>query len=106
MPETCIASGWPDISLQCFFSGAEPNDAAGDVHRCQRYHENVTRARMTDVNAAVKKATVACPFCAKLNRVRMDRVQDRPKCGECARPLLLDRPIPVTDAAFDKVING
>jgi thioredoxin 2 len=61
---------------------------------------------MTDVNTAAKKATVACPFCATLNRVRMDRVQDRPKCGECGRPLLLDRPVAVTDAAFDKVISG
>jgi thioredoxin 2 len=61
---------------------------------------------MTDVNTTVKKATVACPFCSKLNRVRMDRVHDRPKCGECGRPLLLDRPLAVTDAAFDKVING
>jgi len=61
---------------------------------------------MTDVNTAAKKATVACPFCGTLNRVRMDRVQDRPKCGECGRPLLLDRPVAVTDAAFDRVING
>lgn len=59
---------------------------------------------MTETNMQVKKATVACPFCGKLNRVRMDRVQDRPKCGECSRPLLLDRPIQVTDAAFDRVI--
>jgi thioredoxin 2 len=59
---------------------------------------------MNETNTQVKKATVGCPFCGKLNRVRMDRVQDRPKCGECSRPLLLDRPIPVNDAAFDRVI--
>jgi thioredoxin 2 len=60
---------------------------------------------MAETNTTTRKATVACPFCGKLNRVRMDRVQDRPKCGECGRPLLLDRPIPVTDDAFDRVIN-
>ena len=60
---------------------------------------------MTDTSTTTKKATVACPFCGKLNRVRMDRVQDRPKCGECGRPLLLDRPLAVTDAAFDRVIS-
>jgi thioredoxin 2 len=59
---------------------------------------------MSETNLQARKATVACPFCGKLNRVRMDRVQDRPKCGECGRPLLLDRPVPVTDAAFDRVI--
>jgi thioredoxin 2 len=60
---------------------------------------------MAETNTTSRKATVACPFCGKLNRVRMDRVQDRPKCGECGRPLLLDRPLAVTDAAFDRVIN-
>src|SRR6267142_7041722 len=48
-------------------------------------------------------ATVACPFCGTLNRVNMDRVLDRPKCGKCGKPILLDRPIAVTDATFDKV---
>jgi thioredoxin 2 len=61
---------------------------------------------MAENNTSTQKATVACPFCGQLNRVRMDRVQDRPKCGECGRPLLLDRPLPVTDAAFDRVVNG
>ena len=60
---------------------------------------------MSEPNTSAKKATVGCPFCGKLNRVRMDRVQDRPKCGECSRPLLLDRPIAVSDAAFDRVIT-
>ena len=49
-------------------------------------------------------ATVACPFCSTLNRVDLGRAQDRPKCGQCARPLLLDRPLAVSDANFDRVI--
>ncbi|HET8712363.1 MAG TPA: thioredoxin TrxC [Gemmatimonadales bacterium] len=48
-------------------------------------------------------ATVACPFCQTLNRVDMARVADRPKCGNCGKPILLDRPIAITDQVFDKV---
>jgi len=52
------------------------------------------------------KATVACTFCGRLNRVDTSRVADRPKCGQCGRPMLLDRPVRVTDADFDRVIGG
>lgn len=51
-----------------------------------------------------RKVTVGCPFCGKLNRVDLARAADRPKCGECGRPILLDRPIPLTDQNFDRVI--
>jgi thioredoxin 2 len=50
-------------------------------------------------------ATVACPFCGTLNRVNVERVADRPKCGNCGRPIWLDRPIAVSDATFDRVIT-
>ena len=49
-------------------------------------------------------ATVPCPFCATLNRVDLSRVDERPKCGQCGRPILLDRPVAVSDATFDGVI--
>ena len=51
------------------------------------------------------KATVACGFCGRANRVDMSRVDDRPKCGQCGRPMLLDRPVRVSDANFDRVIG-
>ena len=51
-----------------------------------------------------RKVTVACPFCGRLNRVDMARAADRPKCGECSRPILLDRPVSLSDADFDRVI--
>src|SRR5205814_9380386 len=51
-------------------------------------------------------ATVACPFCATLNRVDLARLADRPRCGECRRPLLLDRPIAVSDANLERVLAG
>lgn len=52
-----------------------------------------------------RPATVRCPFCATLNRVDLARVADLPKCGECKRPIRLDRPIPVDTASFDRVIR-
>jgi thioredoxin 2 len=56
--------------------------------------------------ATTPRATVACPFCGRLNRVELARAGDRPKCGECGRPLLLDRPVPVTDQNLEKVVSG
>jgi thioredoxin 2 len=50
-----------------------------------------------------KIATVACPFCETLNRVDLTRMEQLPKCGNCGKPILLDRPIAVSDANFEKV---
>ncbi len=60
---------------------------------------------MTDT-APDRKATIACPFCGKLNRVRLSRAADRPKCGDCAKPLLMDRPLAASDGNFDRLIAG
>ena len=49
--------------------------------------------------------TVACQFCGTLNRVAVDRVADGPKCGSCSRPILLDRPLHVSDETFQQVIR-
>jgi thioredoxin len=38
--------------------------------------------------------------------VDLNRVQAGPKCAHCGRPIHLDRPVRVTDANFDKVIQG
>jgi thioredoxin 2 len=58
---------------------------------------------MTD-GGVTEKATVGCPFCGKLNRVDLARAGDRPKCGECAKPLLMDRPLRATDATFERIV--
>lgn len=50
-------------------------------------------------------ATLRCPFCLKLNRVDVARAEDRPKCGSCAKPMLLDRPIKVQGDDFDRLIG-
>ena len=52
------------------------------------------------------KITVSCPFCGRRNRIAADRVLDRPRCGECRRPLLFDRPVKVSGRDFDAVIGG
>ena len=57
-----------------------------------------------DTTTAQRKATVACQFCGRLNRVDLARAADKPKCGECGRPILLDRPVALTDDSFDRVI--
>ena len=45
-----------------------------------------------------------CVFCETLNRVDLARAGERPSCGSCGRPILLDRPLPATDAEFARVI--
>jgi len=55
--------------------------------------------------ATPRRATVRCLFCETLNRVDLTRVDEHPKCGECGRPILLDRPVKVGDAEFDRVIG-
>lgn len=53
-----------------------------------------------------RPVTVRCAFCGVLNRVDLQRLDSGPKCGDCARPIRLDRPVKVTDADFDRVIGG
>src|SRR5207247_3548121 len=53
-----------------------------------------------------KTATVACPFCETLNRVDLTRIGQHPKCGNCGKPILLDRPIAVSEATFDQATSG
>ena len=50
-----------------------------------------------------RHATVACPFCETLNRVDLSRIGQQPKCGKCGKPILLDRPIAISDATFERV---
>jgi thioredoxin 2 len=57
-------------------------------------------------DAAAKRVTVRCQFCETWNRVDAARTQDRPKCGKCGRPLLLDRPFPLNDETFQRTIEG
>ena len=52
----------------------------------------------------VKHLTIRCAFCQTWNRIDAARAADQPKCGKCAKPILLDRPLPLDDDTFDRTI--
>jgi len=58
----------------------------------------------TDVSKVL--AVVPCSSCGTLNRVNLSRADDKPVCGPCRAPLVLDAPLHLTDATFDQVIQG
>jgi thioredoxin 2 len=58
------------------------------------------------VAEANSPVTIRCGFCLKLNRVNLARASARPTCGECGKPMLLDRPIKVAEEDFDKTVLG
>jgi thioredoxin 2 len=60
----------------------------------------------TDAPTTERVLAVACQFCSTLNRVALDRVSQGPKCGSCGRPILLDRPLHVSDETFQQVLSG
>jgi len=49
--------------------------------------------------------TLPCAFCGRWNRIPSARAADRPKCGECAKPILLDRPFVLTAETFHRAID-
>jgi thioredoxin 2 len=55
---------------------------------------------------APKPIVVRCAFCDTVNRVDLARAADGPKCGECKRPILLDRPIKVAEQDFAQTVEG
>ena len=58
----------------------------------------------TTTQTETKHLTVRCQFCETWNRVDAARVADRPKCGKCGKPMLLDRPLALNDETFARVI--
>ena len=50
------------------------------------------------------KLTLACQFCTTLNRIDMDKAGNRPKCAECGKPFLLDRPVKIHEEHFDTTV--
>jgi thioredoxin 2 len=51
------------------------------------------------------RITVQCQFCQSWNRVRAGKVGDKPKCGKCARPMLLERPLKLDDDTFARTTS-
>ena len=67
---------------------------------------NLEQEEMSEQSAGTSRhVTVRCQFCLTLNRVDLSRAAEGPKCGQCARPILLDRPVKVTDEDLGTVIK-
>jgi thioredoxin 2 len=65
----------------------------------------VSKVEQDQVNRQ-SKVTVRCPFCSTLNGVDLRKAGERPLCGDCAKPLLFDRPIKIDGADFDRTVLG
>lgn len=59
---------------------------------------------MVSVAEAKRPVTIRCGFCLKLNRVDLAKAAARPTCGECGKPMLLDRPLKVSQEDFDRTV--
>ncbi|MDT8436894.1 MAG: thioredoxin [Gemmatimonadota bacterium] len=59
----------------------------------------------TDRDAGRPSLTLRCAFCLKLNRLDPERAAERPACGECGRPFLLDRPVRVAGEDLARVLE-
>lgn len=57
-------------------------------------------------STAARTATLRCQFCLSWNRVDLARAADRPKCGSCGKPMLLDRPLALDDETFARTVEG
>ena len=62
------------------------------------------RHTVETTQSTTRHITIRCQFCDTWNRVDASRAADRPKCGKCGRPMLLDRPFPLNDETFAKTI--
>ncbi len=49
-------------------------------------------------------ATLRCQFCSTWNRIDVSRAADHPKCGNCSKPMLLDRPLILDDETFARTV--
>lgn len=58
-----------------------------------------------DTTVETKHVTVRCQFCATWNRIDAARAVDRPKCGKCGTPILLDRPLKLDSESFHRTIE-
>lgn len=64
------------------------------------------RERTDDTTeTADHSVTLRCAFCATRNRVDMDRAAERPRCGECGRPFLLDRPVKIAGDDLQALVD-
>lgn len=60
----------------------------------------------TSTPPAARPVVVRCVFCNTPNRVDLARLAAGPKCGNCGRPIRLDRPIKIGEDGFDQTIGS
>ena len=48
---------------------------------------------------------IVCPQCDAVNRIPATRLEDKPGCGKCHRPLFDARPVALTASSFDRHIG-
>jgi len=49
---------------------------------------------------------VVCSHCHARNRLPVDRLQDRPRCGVCKQGVFTGHPVELDDQSFDAHVNG
>ena len=54
---------------------------------------------------AERKLTLRCQFCETWNRIDASRAGDRPKCGKCGTPMVLERPVKLDDETFTRPVE-
>jgi thioredoxin 2 len=52
------------------------------------------------------RVTLRCQFCDSWNRIDTSKASNRPTCGSCGKPMLLDRPVALNDETFERTINA
>lgn len=53
-----------------------------------------------------KTVIIPCPHCDSLNRVPMERLGDKGKCGRCHNPLFTGKPVVLDKKRFDVHANA
>ena len=48
---------------------------------------------------------IACPHCSALNRVPGERLEQKPKCGQCHQALFTGHPLALTGERFQSHLN-
>ena len=88
---------------------------AGSVRSCSKRNQkfcwrvmkrSLFRSGSVSEVSAKSNVTLRCPFCLTLNTVDLGKSGDRPTCGDCKKPLLLDRPVKVGGEDFDRTVLG
>jgi thioredoxin 2 len=98
----------PDASAAAAASTA--SDATGTTGTTSTTSTTTGTASTTEGGGAAvaterRRVTLRCQFCHTWNRVDAARAADRPKCGKCAKPMLLDRPWSLDDDSFDRTVK-